>query len=223
MPNTNKVKKGSIYILSLLIIAMSVYFYYYLTNIDETYSKIITREEFLFNNIQNITFGSNKGYLLLFKIMETNNPIRRDSLLTQRKLLVSINDSLINEILFNKSEYSDKSFLNKVIEAREDYQDNIGMFLDHLYNNKDSVASILVNKIEPSYLKYQQEIKLFIESNNYNVLKNSGKISSDVKRKSLFVLFLGFSPIIVFTSFLILLGIFMVVMLLFIKDVERDR
>jgi hypothetical protein len=223
MPNKRRSKRGGIYILSLLIIIMSIFFYYYLTSIDERYSDIISNEETFYNNIENITFGANKGYLLSFKIIETNDKVKRDSMLNQKRMLVAKNDSLINEILFSDDIYKNKSYLKEVILAREEYIKNTALFIDYLYVNKDSAAYILLNKIEPSFIKYQEDIKSYLESNNANVLQNSGDISSDVKTKSQWILFLGFSPVLLFTVIIILLGIFLVFMLIFLKDVEYER
>jgi hypothetical protein len=223
MPKTKRVKRGGIYILSLLIIIMSVYFYYYLISIDERYSKIIANEGTFYNNVQNITFGADKGYLLLFKIMGTSDKANRDSLINEKRLLVAKNDSLINAILFNIDVYKNKSFLNGVIAARMEYIQNTAVFIDYLSTNKDSAVNILMNKIEPSFLKYQEELKSFIVSNYANVLEYSGNISSDVKTKSQWMLLLGLSPVLLFTVFLILLGIFLAIMIIFLKDVEYER
>ena len=209
MQGSKKTKKGIIFILLLMIIGMSIFFYYYLVNIDKKYSAIITNETALYNTIQTITFGSNKGYLLLYKINEINDRTKRDSLIIQKDLLVSKNDSIINKILLQLTENKDKSSLNQLIASRQEYVENCARFENYLItSNKDSANYILTNKIEPSFLKYQTDLISFIHSNTAKVLENSGNITSDVKRNSFTVLLLGLSPVIIFSFFLIILGIY---------------
>ena len=224
MPKDNKLKKWIIYTLLVMIIGMSIFFYYYLINLDKKYSYIIKKEATLYNNIQNINFGANRGYLLLYKILETNNVVKRDSLIAQKKLMVETNDSLINEILFDFNKYKDKSLLNKVISSRESYIQKCNIFKNFLISNeKDSANDILINQIEPNFLSYQTELKLFIQANSIYVIENSGNITSDVKKNSFFVLILGLSPIIIFSLFLIFWGVLLVVIVLFLRDREYKR
>jgi hypothetical protein len=211
--NTKKINRGIIYLLSLLIIIMSVFVYYYLLSVDEKYSRIIEHEGMLYNNTQNITFGANRGYLLLYKIMEANSDADRDSLIAEKNFLVAKNDSLIDDILFNTDDFRDKSHLNKVISTREEYVKSCGVFLEVLSDDKDSAKSILINIIEPNFGKYQEELKSFISSNISNVLQKSDKISSDIRSKTLFVI----SPVLIFTIFLILLGLFIIFIIMEVK------
>jgi hypothetical protein len=224
MPKTQKTRKGIILILLMMIIGMSVFFYYYLLNMDKKYSGIIKNEATLYNNVQDITFGANKGYLILYKILATNDRTKRNNLIIQKNLLVSKNDSLINVILLNLTENKDKSSLNHLIISRQEYVQNCVRFENYLISNKnDSANYILIDQIEPSFLKYQKELISFIDTNTINVLENSGNITSDIKRNSFIVLLLGLSPVIIFSLFLIILGVFLVFMILFLKDIEYDR
>jgi hypothetical protein len=213
MHKTQKMRKGIIFILISLLIGISVFFYYYLISIDRKYSKIITTES-----------GSNRGYLLLYKIIETRDRTKRDSLYNERHSFGLRNDSLINDILYFQNMYGDKSSLMKIISSRKEYANNCAIFKSYITNDKkDSANDVLINKIEPSFLKYQNELISFIDSNTINVLEHSGNITSDVKRHSFFVLLFGLSPIIIFTIFLIILGVFLVLMIFFLKDIEYDR
>jgi hypothetical protein len=224
MHRTQKVKKGIIFILLLMIIGMSIFFYYYLVNIDKSYSQIIHKETTLYNHIQDITFGANKGYLVLYKIIETSDKRMRDSLIIQKNLAVAKNDSLINEVLFSLTDNKDKSSLNDLIKSRQEYIQNCAQFEDYLTTNKrDSASNILINKIEPSYLRYQNELISFIDINTSNVLEHSGNITSDIRRNSFIVLLFGLSPVIIFGIFAIILGILLIIMILFLKDIEYDR
>jgi hypothetical protein len=224
MKGTQNTKKGIIYILLIMIIGMSIMFYYYLVNIDKRYNQIIKYEIALYNNIQDLTFRANRGYLLLYKINEISDRATRDSLINQKHLLMSKNDSLIDEILLNLIGNKDKFSLNQLINSRQEYVKNCARFEDYLTNsNRDSANYILLNKIEPSFLKYQTNLISFIDSNTVNVLENSGNITSDVKRNSSIVLLLGLSPVIIFSIFLLILGILIIIMVLFIKDIEYDR
>ena len=224
MPNTQKTRKGIIFILLMMIIGMSIFFYYYLLNLDKKYSGIIKNEATLYNNIQDITFGANKGYLLLYKILAVNDRTKRDSLIIQKNLLVSKNNSLISEILLNLKENKDKASLNQLITSRQEYVQNCARFENYLISNQyDSANYTLINKVEPSFSKYQNELISFIDTNTINVLENSGNITSDIKRNSFLVLLFGLSPIIIFSLFLIILGVFLVFMILFLKDIEYDK
>jgi hypothetical protein len=213
-----------IYILLLMTIGMSLFFYYYITNIDNEYTSIITNEINLYNNIQNVTFGSNRGYILLYKIFETNDPTKRDSLINEKLIWVTRNDSLINEIIFNLPEYKDKTMLNDVITAREHYIQNVAKFEKYVREGvKDEARDLLINQIEPNFYQYQSNLKAFIQSNSSNVIEHSGNITSGVKRNSYLVLLFGLSPIIMFSIFLFILGIFLILMLVFLKDVKYER
>jgi hypothetical protein len=224
MPKTQKTRKGIILILLMMIIGMSIFFYYYLLNMDKKYSGIIKNEATLYNNIQDITFSANRGYLLLYKIIETSDQTRRDSLYHERYLFGLRNDSLINDILFAIPEYKDKSSFDRVITSRKEYAQSCAKFKGYLTAGKnDSANYILINKVEPSFLKYQDELISFIDTNTINVLENSGNITSDIKRNSFIVLLFGLSPIIIFSLFLIILGVFLVLMILFLKDIEYDK
>jgi hypothetical protein len=224
MPRKNRIKKWIIYLLTMMIISMSFFFYYYLINLDKKYSNIIKREATLYSNVQNINYGANRGYLLLYKILETNNIARRDSLITTKKLMIQTNDSLINEILFDFNKYKDKSFLNNVISSRESYIQDCLKFENYLItNNKDSAKDLLINQIEPKFLKYQTDLKLFIQANSIYVIENSGNITSDVKKSSFFVLILGLSPIIIFSLFLVFWGVLLVLVIIFLRDKEYKR
>lgn len=224
MQETRKSKKGIIFILLLMLIGMSILFYYYLVNIDKKYSQIIKNEISLYNNIQDITIRSNRGYLLLYKINEISDRAKRDSLIIQKNLSVTKNDSLIDEILLNLTGNNDKFSLNQLIKSRQEYIQYCARFEDYLVNsNRDSADYILLNKIEPSFLKYQTDLISFIDSNTNNVLENSGNITSDVKRNSSIVLLLGLSPVIIFSLFLIVSGLILIITILFIKDTEYDR
>jgi hypothetical protein len=224
MPRTQKMRKGIILFLLMIIIGMSISFYYYLLDLNKKYSMIIKNETTLYNNIQDITFGANRGYLLLYKIIEARDKIMRDSLLIQKNLAVLKNDSLINEVLFNLTDKKDKSSLNDLITSRQEYVHNCARFEDYLTSDKkDSANNILINEIEPSFLKYQNELISFIDANTINVLENSGNITSEVKRNSYVVLLFGLSPVIIFSFFLIILGILIIIMILFLRDMEYDR
>jgi hypothetical protein len=224
MPKTQKAKKGIIFILLFVIIVLSVIFYFYLLNMDKKYSLIIKNEAVLYNNIQNITFGANNGYLLLYKLIEINDIQKRDSLIVQKDLSVARNDSLINEILFNYTEYKDKTYLKQLILSRQEYVQFCARFEEYLISGeKDSARYLLINKIEPSFYKYQKELIAFIDANTLNVLENSGNITSEVKRHSFIVLLFGLSPVIIFSLFLIILGILLLVMIFFLRDKGYER
>ena len=152
---THKAKSGFLYLFLIMAIGTSILFYYYLANIDRKYSGIIEKETFFYNHVSLINNDANIGYLLLYKILETNNNAKKDSLIIQKNFLISTNDSLINEILFNLNENKDKSSLYKVIASRENYKQNIAKFEDYLeVDRKDSANDILVNKIESSFINY---------------------------------------------------------------------
>jgi hypothetical protein len=191
---------------------------------DKKYSMIIRNEAKLYNSIQDITIGANKGYLLLYKIIEEDNLLIRDSLINKKDLSAAHNDSLINEILFNLSESKDKSSLNQLILSRQEYIQNCSRFEKYLISDrKDSARNVLVNEIEPSFNNYQKELISFIDANTRNVLENSGNITSEVKRNSFIVLLFGLSPVLIFSIFLVILGILLIIMILFLKDIEYDR
>jgi len=224
MQRTHKVKSGFIYLLLLMVIGSSIFFYYYLINIDRKYSNIIEEETFISNHAQHIYSGANKGYVLLYKIITTDNHAIRDSLIIQRNSLVSKNDSEINELLSNLKENREKFLFNNVIESRKMYKQNIAKFDDYLITDKKDSANIfLASKIESSFLDYQENLNQFIYTNSTNVIKSSGNITSDVKRNSFLLLLLGLSPIIIFSLFLVVLVVFLILMTIFLRDIEYDR
>jgi hypothetical protein len=224
MHKVQKIRKGIILFLLLMIIGLSVFFYYYLINMDKKYSGIIKNEVTLYNNVQEITFGANRGYFLLYKIIGTNNLTKRDSLIIQKNLILAKNDSLINDILFALIENKDRSSLNQLISFRQEYVNNCARFKEYIAaNKKDSANYILINEIDQSFQNYQKELISFIDANSSNVIEHSGNITSDVKRHSFIVLLFGLSPVIIFSLFLMILGIFLILMIFFIKDVEYKR
>lgn len=224
MHRTQKTKKGLVFFLLLLIIGLSILFYFYLLNIDKKYSRIIKNETTLYNNIQDITFGANRGYLLLYKIMETDDQQKRNSLIDQKNLSVAKNDSLINKVLSSLTEKKDRLPLNELISSRQEYIQNCARFEEYLISEKkDSAQYILINKIEPSFLTYQDELISFIDSNTTNVLENSEHITSEVKRNSSIVLLFGLSPLLIVILFLIILVVLLLIMILFLKNVEYGR
>ncbi|MDR3668922.1 MAG: MCP four helix bundle domain-containing protein [Ignavibacteriaceae bacterium] len=224
MHRTQKTKKGLVFFLLLLIIGLSILFYFYLLNIDKKYSRIIKNETTLYNNIQDITFGANRGYLLLYKIMETDDQQKRNSLIDQKNLSVAKNDSLINKVLSSLTEKKDRLPLNELISSRQEYIQNCARFEEYLISEKkDSAQYFLINKIEPSFLTYQDELISFIDSNTTNVLENSEHITSEVKRNSSIVLLFGLSPLLIVILFLIILVVLLLIMILFLKNVEYGR
>ena len=146
------------------------------------------------------------------------------SLIIQRNSLVSNNDSEINELLSNLKENREIFLFNNVIESREVYKQNIARFNDYLLSDKKDSANIfLANKIESSFLKYQENLNQFIYTNSTNIIKSSGNITSDVKRNSFLLMLLGLSPIIIFSFFLVVFGVFFIIMTILLKDIEYDR
>jgi hypothetical protein len=225
MQRTLKVKSGFIYFFFLMLIGISIIFYYYLLSIDRKYSKTIEEETFISNHAQLLYSGSNKGYILLYKIITANNQKTIDSLIVQRNSLVSKSDSVINELLFNLRGYREKSLFSNVITSREKYKKNIVQFNDYLKTDKKDSANIfLANKIESSFLNYQENLNRFIYSKNINTIEISDNITSEVKRNSFFILLFGLSPVIIFLTFLIILGIFIILMMIFfLRDIKYDR
>jgi hypothetical protein len=224
MPKSQKAKKGIIFILLSVVVVLSIIFYYYLLNMDKKYSMIIRNEAVLYNNIQDITFGANNGYLLLYKLVEINDQQKRDSLLIQKNLSVAKNDSLINDILFNYTEYKDRTYLNQLILSRQEYVHYCARFVEYLLvDKKDSARYLLLNKIEPSFYQYQKELISFIDANTLNVMQNSGNITSEIKRNSFIVLLFGLSPVIIFSLFLLVLGVLLLIMIFILKDKGDDR
>ena len=200
-------KKLVVILLSLLSIATSVFFYYYVNKIDDKYSYMVHKELDIFKNIQSLTANSYRGFISTIKLVNAHSDAEQDSILKDRKIYTGRNDSLLNMLIKEvDTNLVDKKSLGELVLAREEYKTNYRYLNTRLYRNRDS-AFIFLNRIfEPSFYKYQEKLNTFIAVNAGHYLRSSISISDDVNQKSVFMLVFGVSPIILFSIYLILLG-----------------
>jgi hypothetical protein len=165
----------------------------------------------MFLKIQAMTNNSYKGFLAISKIANARTGIERDSLIKERMLFTGKNDLLISDLMKNiDTNIVDKQSLSQMIAARETYKKNYGFLVTHLQGNSDSIYYFFNRVLAPCFFNYQDKIAEFITINKENYLKSSSQISADVDQKSLFMLLFGFSPLIVFIVYLLLLGIVLI-------------
>ena len=150
------------------------------------------------------------------KIVNARNTAERDSLLEERKFFTGRNDSLLAQVMREvDTSLIDQRSLHELISIRETYKANYRYLVTKLINNNDrDSAYIFLNKVfEPSFFLYQEKVASFITINKENYLSHSRVISNDVNQKSLFLLVFGFSPVLIFSIYLLILGAMLVYLL----------
>lgn len=207
-------KKIIVILLSLLSIGISLFFYYYINKIDDRYTDIVEREADIFLKVQTLTNNAYRGYISVSRVVNARSDDERDKMLAERKFFTGKNDSLLSLLIQEIDTTSvDQASLHELVSAREKYKENYRFLVNHIKGDKDSSYKFFNTVYTPSFFTYQDKVAQFITVNKEHHLRNSSLISEDVTQKSIFMLIFGISPLIIFTVYLMLLGVMLIYLL----------
>ncbi len=194
------VKKVLIVIIFLIFSTCNIFLYNYLNNIDTQYTLLIEEGTNHLDIIQKLSFYSNRGYILLYKILQTKNREEKEKLGRERDMITESNTKFLDSLANIYPQTN--SLLEELILSRKKYRQVSDELIGLANQGNGSLALDEFDKIlEPLFYDYQTHINKYFRNTNKVILENSANFSSDVKKRAPMILFFGFSPVIIFIIF----------------------
>jgi hypothetical protein len=210
-------RKFLLLILLVFAFASAIFLYFFSLHIDKKYSELIEDRTQVTGAIQKLSHKSIRGFFKLYTIV--NTPVADSVLAMQKKWKTKalVNNTFLDSFARNRFlSDSDKLQLNKLINSRNQYTALCLQFFD-LKNTASEADRVLFLKKEvtPAFKNYQEQLDLFLESNNKRLAETNGQFTVTHQKTGLLFLTLGISPV-----FLVMLSMIIIIMLVAMAELR---
>jgi hypothetical protein len=216
--------KALLVALFMLIVAC-ILLYIYIFRIDNRYTLLISKEIDNFQTLQKFTAESNRNFFLLYDALYPQD--RTDPAAIQAQWLHNVDensariDTITRRALINP--VGDPYYSN-LIDARKEYFRKTGNLFRMIESHqKDSAAPYFQREVKPCFAKYQSLLEKFVEQHKLQMMQFSENISSDAKKASLSILVIGFSPVLIASIVLVVVGVVLAILFLSLKGFDLNR
>jgi len=200
----------------------SLSLYVHILRLDKKYTDLVHAGTEQMRLIQNLTAGSNKGYILLMRMAGSKDSAFRATMNEERIAVISTNNRLLDSLLLLVPEEGHDE-LNRVKQARTVYRVRSDQWAQRLLTSgaKSDVIAELDHDLYPYFKEYQQGIQVLLVDRHSGITSESAGYTAMARKQGGWMLAFAFSPLIITGSLLALLALaFFLVFTLVLRRTE---